>query len=126
ALTSPGHFAGMVVPFGCFLAVATRGGLMKIARTLGLFVLAVAGAQVFRVFGEEMGVGCLAFSGQLNWYYFMLRAAGPGTRRGPLEGSGNREPNGDEPDYTGVRCSGQYPPWPFSASGRRYDGPARL
>src|SRR5205814_6861402 len=71
-------------------------------------------------------VGCLAFSGQLNWYYFMLRAAGPGTRRGPLEGSGNREPNGDEPDYTGVRCSGQYPPWPFSASGRRYDGPARL
>jgi pimeloyl-ACP methyl ester carboxylesterase len=28
---------------------------MKIARTLGLFVLAVAGAQVFRVFGEEMG-----------------------------------------------------------------------
>src|SRR5207302_11280550 len=75
---------------------------------------------------EPVGVGCLAFSGQLNWYYFMLRAAGPGTRRGPLEGSGNREPNGDEPDYTGVRCSGQYPPWPFSASGRRYDGPARL
>jgi len=54
-------------------------------------------------------VGCPAFSGQLNWCYFMLRAAGSGTRRGPLAESCTREPNGDESDCTGARCTAQYP-----------------
>ena len=54
-------------------------------------------------------LGCPAFSGQLNWCYFMLRAAGSGTRRGPLAESCTREPNGDESDCTGARCTAQYP-----------------
>jgi hypothetical protein len=54
-------------------------------------------------------VGCPAFSGQLNWCYFMLRAAGSGTRRGPLAESCSRVPNGDESDCTGARCTAQYP-----------------
>src|SRR5438034_10362371 len=54
-------------------------------------------------------VGCPAFSGQLNWCYFMLRAAGSGTRRGPLADACTRVPNGDESDCTGARCTAQYP-----------------
>jgi hypothetical protein len=57
----------------------------------------------------ELSLGCPAFSGQLNWCYFMLRAAGSGTRRGPLAESCTRVPNGDESDCTGARCTAQYP-----------------
>ena len=71
-------------------------------------------------------VGRPAFSGQLNWRYFMLRAAGSGTRRGLLVESGTQVPSEDVSDYTGVRCSGQCPPWPSSASGRLSGRRARL
>jgi len=57
---------------------------------------------------EELGRP--AFSGQRNWSYFMLHAAGSGTRRGPLAESGSRVPNGDGSDYSGARCTAQYLP----------------
>ena len=63
-------------------------------------------------------LGCPAFSGQLNWYYFMLRAAGSGTRRGLLAESYSRVLSGDVSYCTGARCTAQYPRLLFSLSGR--------
>jgi hypothetical protein len=54
-------------------------------------------------------VGRPALSGQRNWSYFMLHAAGSGTRRGLPAESGSRVPNGDESDYSGARHTAQYP-----------------
>ena len=71
-------------------------------------------------------VGCPAFPGQRNWCYFMPRAAGSGTRRGPLAESGRRVPNGDESDCTGARCTVQCPPVLSSLSGKQSGGRARL
>ncbi len=76
--------------------------------------------------GDNAYVGCPAFSGHLNWCYFMLRAAGSGTRRGPLAGSGTRSRSEDASDYSGVRCTGQYPPGLSFSSGKWSGGPARL
>ncbi len=73
--------------------------------------------------GDE--VGRPALSGQLYLCYFMLRAAGSGTRRGPLAESGSRVPSEDVSDCSGSRCTAQYPPVLSSASGRRSGGPAR-
>ena len=71
-------------------------------------------------------VGCPAFSGHLNWCYFMLRAAGSDTRREPLAESGTRVRNEGESDYSGARCSEQYPPSPSSSSGKLCGGRAQL
>ena len=71
-------------------------------------------------------LGCPAFPGQRNWCYFMPRAAGSGTRRGPLAESGRRVPNGDESDCTGARCTVQCPPVLSSLSGKQSGGRARL
>jgi len=54
-------------------------------------------------------LGRPAFSGQRIWSYFMLHAAGSGTRRGLPAESGTRVLNGDESDYTGARCTAQCP-----------------
>jgi len=54
-------------------------------------------------------VGRPALSGQRNWSYFMLHAAGSGTRRGLLAESGIRVPNGAESDCSGARCTVQCP-----------------
>ena len=59
--------------------------------------------------GQARRVGRPELPGQRNWSYFMLRAAGSGIRRGLLAESGTRAPNGDESDYTGARCTAQYP-----------------
>jgi hypothetical protein len=72
-----------------------------------------------------VGLGRPAFSGQLYLCYFMLRAAGSDTRRGPLAESCSRVPNGDVSDCSGSRCTGQYPPVLSSASGRQSCAPAR-
>ena len=71
------------------------------------------------------GMGRLAFSGQLYLRYFMLRAAGSGTRRGLLAESCNRVPSGDACNYSGSRCTGQCPPVLSFASGTRSGAPAR-
>ena len=71
------------------------------------------------------GVGRLALSGQLYLRYFMLRAAGSGTRRGLLAESCNRVPSGDACNYSGSRCTGQCPPVLSFASGTRSGAPAR-
>ena len=41
-------------------------------------------------FAGDRALGRPAFSGHLNWCYFMLRAAGSGTRPGPLAAGGRR------------------------------------
>ena len=71
-------------------------------------------------------VGCPAFSGQLNWCYFMLRAAGSGTRRGLPAESYSRALSEDVSYCTGARCTAQYPRLPFSLSGKQCGRPARL
>ena len=71
-------------------------------------------------------VGRPAFSGQRIWSYFMLHAAGSGTRRGLPAESYSRVPNEDESDYTGARCTAQYPRALSRSSDTRYGGPARL
>ncbi len=53
-------------------------------------------------------LGRLAFSGQRNWFYFMLRAAGSGTRHGLLAESDSRVPSEGWSHSTGARCNGQY------------------
>jgi hypothetical protein len=73
----------------------------------------------------KVTLGRPALSGQLYLCYFMLRAAGSGTRRGPLAESGSRVPSGDASDYSGSRCTALYPPVLSSASGRRSGAPAR-
>ena len=70
-------------------------------------------------------LGRLALSGQLYLRYFMLRAAGSGTRRGLLAESCNRVPSGDACNYSGSRCTGQCPPVLSFASGTRSGAPAR-
>ena len=64
-------------------------------------------------------VGCPAFSGQMNWCYFMPLPADSGTRPEPLAESGTRVPSGDESDCTGAQCTAQYLPSLSSALGRR-------
>src|SRR5579859_1612854 len=71
-------------------------------------------------------VGRPELSGQRNWSYFMLHAAGSGTHRGLLAESGTRGPNGDESDYTGARCSVQCLPVLSGPSGTRFCELARL
>lgn len=88
-------------------------------------VAAQAGVPFETVRGWLRRLGRLALSGQLYLRYFMLRAAGSGTRRGPLAESCNRVPNGDASDYSGSRCTGQCPPVLSFASGTRFDTPAR-
>jgi hypothetical protein len=80
----------------------------------------------FTHFAEHAGLGRPAFSGQRNWCYFMLRAAGSGTRRGPLAESGSRVPNEDACDYNGSQCTAQYPPALSSASDTGSGRRARL
>ena len=75
--------------------------------------------------GREFELGRLALSGQLYLRYFMLRAAGSGTRRGLLAESCNRVPSGDACNYSGSRCTGQCPPVLSFASGTRSGAPAR-
>ncbi len=74
----------------------------------------------------QVRMGCSAFSGQVNWCYFMLPAAGSGIRRGLLAESYSQAPSGDVPYCTGVRCTAQCPRLLFFLSGRRYGRPARL
>jgi Helix-turn-helix domain len=71
-------------------------------------------------------LGCPAFSGQVNWCYFTLPAAGSGTRRGLPAESYSRALSEDVYDCTGARCTLQYPRLLFSLSGRWYGRPARL
>ena len=86
---------------------------------------AVIGAALEAAAAGDGHLGRLALSGQLYLRYFMLRAAGSGTRRGPLAESCNRVPSGDASDYSGSRCTGQCPPVLSFASGTRSGTPAR-
>ncbi len=102
------------------------------AQALGLWrgaALADAAPLCPRLAGEaarlEELLGRLALSGQLYLRYFMLRAAGSGTRRGLLAESCNRVPSGDACNYSGSRCTGQCPPVLSFASGTRSGAPAR-
>src|SRR6266516_4386743 len=87
---------------------------------------AFAPAATARRSGSARCLGCPAFSGQRNWCYFMRRAAGSGTRRGPLAESCRRVPSGDESDCTGARYTVQCPPVLSSLSGKQSGGRARL
>ena len=83
-----------------------------------------AGDEAYALIREAL-LGRLALSGQLYLRYFMLRAAGSGTRRGLLAESCNRVPSGDACNYSGSRCTGQCPPVLSFASGTRSGAPAR-
>jgi hypothetical protein len=71
-------------------------------------------------------LGRPAFSGQLNWCYFTLRAAGSGTRCGLLAESDSRVPSEAVSDCSAAQCNGQCPASPFFSSGKQYGGPALL
>ena len=91
---------------GCLL-----DALEQAWRVLG-FDRAAGGDEVFRDLVlariiEPVSMGCPELSGQRIWSYFMLHAAGSGTRRGLPAESYSRVPNGDASDYTGARCTGQ-------------------
>jgi hypothetical protein len=86
----------------------------------------VVGAGAVAQLGHAYSVGRPELSGQRNWSYFMLHAAGSGTRRRLPAESCSRVPNGDESDYSEARCTGQCLPVLSLPSGTRYGGPARL
>lgn len=113
-------------PFGACVLERSRGR-PAMARVPQWFAALLYAGDLYRdAHAKIRGLGRLAFSGQLYLSYFMLRAAGSGTRHGPLAESGNRVPNEDACDYSGSRCSAQYPRALSSASGKRSCAPARL
>jgi hypothetical protein len=77
-------------------------------------------------FHPVIGLGRPAFSGPLNWAYFMLQAADSGTHRGLLAESGTRVLSEDVSDCTEARCTAQYPLLPSFSSGKLSGGRARL